>query len=287
MTYKQRNLTIEFTLGDGDFDGQGGNIITFKNMKCELSIAAFGGVTGTTMQMSLYGLSLEYMARLTIKSQKWLKEKQNAIRVWANDELVFSGSITSARVDLNRMPDAPIELTANAVSDIRRERFEETSLNGNLDIGEVAASIASRAGLKFINKGVSIKASSVHLPGNAIAQLNKLAYDYQFNMDMSLGLVIIYPKGESVDSIVPLISPEHGLKGYPIFSDTGITFRCTYSPLIRMGRKFILESDLPHASGEYQVLEGTTYYLSSNTEGGLWDVFVVAQPTDRYKEEVN
>ncbi|KMK23092.1 hypothetical protein ABW11_21005 [Pluralibacter gergoviae] len=278
MTYQRRDLQIEFTLGEGDFDGQGGNVITLKNMKCELSIAANGGVSGTTMALSLYGLSLDYMAKLTIKSHRWLNAKQNAVRVRANDDLVFSGSIVAARVDLNRMPDAPIELTANAVTDIRRERFEDTSLTGDLDIGQVAESIATRAGLKFINRGVTARASSLHLPGNAVEQLNKLARDYRFNVDMSLGLVIIYPDGQTVDDIAPHVSPAHGLKGYPVFTDNGISFRCMYSPLIRIGRKLILESDLPHASGEYLVLNGTTFYLSSYTEGGLWDAFVVAWP---------
>jgi hypothetical protein len=283
MTYQRRSLTVEFTLGEGDFDGLGGNIITLKNMKCELSIAAYGGVTGTTMQLSLYGLSLEYMAKLTNKTQKWLKEKQNAIRVWAEDDLVFSGSIIASKVDLNQMPDAPIELTANAVSDIRRERFEDTSLAGDLDIATVVESIATKAGLKFVNRGVNRKASSIHYSGNAIEQITRISQDYQFNVDMSLGMVAIYSDGKYVDDVAPYVSPENGLKGYPTFIDNGIQFRCMYSPLIRMGRRLILQSDLPHASGEYLVQEGTTHYLSSNVDGGLWDTFVVASPADLYK----
>lgn len=278
MTYQKRDLQIEFTLGEGDFDGQGGNVITLRNMKCELSIAAFGGPTGTTMQIAIYGLSLDYVAKLTNKSHKWIKQKQNAIRVWANDDLVFTGAIFSARADLNQMPDAPIEMTANAVADIRRVRFEDTSLAGDLDIAQVMESIAKKAGLKFVNCGVNKKASSIHYSGNAVEQMVRISQDYDFNLDMSLGVVIIYANGQQIDDVVPFISPKHGLKGYPIFTDEGIQLRCMYSPLIRVGRKILIESDLPHANGEYLVQYGTTHYLSSNTEGGLWDTFVVGWP---------
>lgn len=45
---------------------------------------------------------------------KIIAAEQNAIVVYAGDTRVFSGSITSARINLNQMPDAPIEITAAA-----------------------------------------------------------------------------------------------------------------------------------------------------------------------------
>lgn len=280
MSYQRRDLQIEFTLGEGDFDGRGGNVITLKNMKCELSVAAFGGRTGTTMELALYGLSLDYMAKLTNKTQNNIAQKQHSIRVKANDEYIFAGTIVSSRIDLNQMPNAPIELTANAVD---RERYivcEPTSMQGSIDIAVVIKSIAERVGLKFINVDVNKKIENPHYTGNAIQQINKIAKEYSFSADVDMGTVTIYTGGAPIDGVVPFISPDNGLKGYPIFYDIGLNFRCVFSSLIQPGRKIRLETGLPNGSGDYYVRKGTTHYLSSNTDGGLWDTYVVAQPLD-------
>ncbi|HHX0598892.1 TPA: baseplate hub protein, partial [Klebsiella pneumoniae] len=84
-----------------------------------------------------------------------------------------------------------------------------------------------------------------------------------------------------------LISPEHGLIGYPIFYDMGINFRCIYSPSLKLNTKIILETDLPHASGEWIIQAGTTHYLSCKVPGGLWETFVVAAPGYLVKGDEN
>ena len=70
MSYKERELTVSFTLANGTFDGGIGNTLTVKGFKCEAAISAFGGATGTMMELSLWGLSLENMAKLTTNAQK-------------------------------------------------------------------------------------------------------------------------------------------------------------------------------------------------------------------------
>ena len=70
MSYKERELTVSFTLANGTFDGGIGNTLTVKDFKCEAAISAFGGATGTMLELSLWGLSLENMAKLTTNAQK-------------------------------------------------------------------------------------------------------------------------------------------------------------------------------------------------------------------------
>ncbi|WP_228741042.1 hypothetical protein [Klebsiella pneumoniae] len=70
MSYKERELTVSFTLANGTFDGDIGDTLTVKGFKCEAAISAFGGATGTMMELSLWGLSLENMAKLTTNAQK-------------------------------------------------------------------------------------------------------------------------------------------------------------------------------------------------------------------------
>lgn len=37
MSYKERELTVEFTLANGTFDGKKGNTLIAEGFKCELS----------------------------------------------------------------------------------------------------------------------------------------------------------------------------------------------------------------------------------------------------------
>lgn len=48
------------------------------------------------MELSLWGLSLDNMAKLTTNSEKFFGEQQNAIRVFTGDVCVFMGTIISA-----------------------------------------------------------------------------------------------------------------------------------------------------------------------------------------------
>lgn len=280
MTYQRRELEVEFTLKSGTFDQQNGNVLRVKNMKCEMSISAFGGVTGTTLDMSLWGLSLDHMSKLTAKAQRFIAQEQNLIKIVANGETVFLGSIVASRINLNKMPDAPIEITANAVGYERTIPCTPTSVQGVTDVASLVQTIASKVGLKFVNVDVNIKAQNVHYSGNAIQQIQTIASDYDFYADVDIGTVYIYTNQSAIDAIMPFVSPSNGLLGYPIFYDIGINFQCMFSSAIRVGRKVKLETSLPNGSGEYMVRDGTTHYLSSNVEGGPWGTMVVAYPLE-------
>lgn len=278
MTYRRQELEIEFTLKEGSFDEATGNVITLKDMKCEVSISAFGGVTGTTMEMSLWGLSLEYMAKLTVKAQRYILQKQNIVRVKANGETVFIGTIVASRINLNQMPDAPIEITASGLGYERIIPCRPTSVQGEADVASMVMSICKSVGLSFVNVDVNKKEINPYYKDNAIKQINDIAAAHDFRVDNDAGVVSIYTGKNPIDGVSPFVSPEHGLIGYPIFNDLGINFRCIFSSAIRIGRKVILDTSLPNGSGEYRIEPGTTHYLSSMVEGGPWESMVVAMP---------
>ena len=278
MTYQRRDLEIEFTLSEGSFDQANGNILTLKNMKCELSISAYGGNTGTTLEMSLWGLSLDYMAKLTVKTQKYILQKQNLIKLKANGETIFIGTIAASRINLNQMPDAPIEIMANAIGYERTIPCPPTSVQGVTDVASLVQAIANKVGLGFVNVDVDLKAFNPHYDKDAINQIQTIAHDYGFSADTDVGVVSIYTGKNPIDGVTPFISPSNGLIGYPIFYDIGINFRCMFSSAIKVGRKVKLETSLPNGSGEYKINPGTTHYLSSMVEGGPWETMVVASP---------
>jgi len=275
MTYKKRTLKFEFTLKDGAFDESGNNILTIDNIKAEIEIGAYGGITGTTLEARVYGLSIENMALLSYKGIQLNGAKQNMMKVWADNRPVFFGSITNCFADLNQMPDAPLIISAFSTGFDQSITAAPFSKEGVASVNEIITTIAASIGYTVVNNGVLAKLENPYFEGNPISQIQQCAHAAGIEIDFRLGAIYIWPQGGSIDDTIPLISPQHGLIGYPVFSNYGINFQCQYSDLILRGRNIQLETSLPNGSGVYTV-QSAVHHLSTWTEGGPWSTIVWA-----------
>ncbi|MEG4669551.1 hypothetical protein UXP85_25190 [Enterobacter cloacae] len=275
MTYKKRTLKFQFTLKDGAFDESGNNILTIDNIKAEIEIGAYGGISGTTLEARVFGLSIENMALLSYKGIQLNGAKQNMMKVWADDRPVFFGSITNCFADLNQMPDAPLIISAFSTGFDQSITAPPFSKEGIASVAEIITTIAASIGYTVVNNGVLAKLENPYFEGNPIAQIQQCAHAAGIEIDFRLGAIYIWPQDGSIDDTIPLISPEHGLIGYPVFSNYGINFQCLYSDLILRGRKVQIETSLPNGSGIYTV-QSAIHHLSTWTEGAPWATIVWA-----------
>ena len=275
MTYKKRTLKFQFTLKDGAFDESGNNILTIDNIKAEIEIGAYGGISGTTLEARVFGLSIENMALLSYKGIQLNGAKQNMMKVWADDRPVFFGSITNCFSDLNQMPDAPLIISAFSTGFDQSITAPPFSKEGIASVAEIITTIAASIGYTVVNNGVLAKLENPYFEGNPISQIQQCAHAAGIEIDFRLGAIYIWPQGGSIDDTIPLISPEHGLIGYPVFSNYGINFQCQYSDLILRGRKVQIETSLPNGSGIYTV-QSAIHHLSTWTEGAPWATIVCA-----------
>ena len=275
MTYKKRSLRFQFTLKEGVFEEPGNNVLTIENIKAEVEVGAYGGISGTTLEARVFGLSIESMALLSYKGIQLNGAKQNLVKVWADDRPIFYGSITNCFADLNQMPDAPLIISAFSTGYDQSITSAPFSKEGVASVAEIITTIAASIGYNVVNNGVLAKLENPYFEGNPISQIQQCAHASGIEIDFRLGTIYIWPQGGSVDDNIPYISPEHGLIGYPVFSNYGINFQCQYSDLILRGRKIQLETSLPNGSGVYTV-QSAIHHLSSWTEGGPWSTIVWA-----------
>lgn len=283
MTYKKRTLKFQFTLSEGAFDESGNNILTIDNIKAEVEIGAYGGISGTSLEARIFGLSLEHIALLSYKGIQLNGAKQNMVKVWADDRPLFFGSITGSFSDLNQMPDAPLIISAFSTGFDQSIVSPPFSKEGIASVAEIITTIAAGIGYNVINNGVNLKVENPYFVGNPIAQIQQCAELAGIEADFRLGAIYIWPRNGSVDDQIPFISPQTGLIGYPIFTKIGINFQCQYSDLIIRGRKIQLETSLPNGSGIYTV-QSATHHLSTWMEGGPWTTMVwssIGQLTER------
>lgn len=275
MTYKKRSLKFQFTLKSGKFDEDGNDILTINNIKAEIEVGAFGGVSGTTLEAKVYGLSKDNMALLSYKGIQINNPDQNMVKVWADDEPIFFGAIMSCYADMNQMPDAPLIISASATGIGQLVRCPDFSVKGTLKVSEIISSIAKSIGFTVIDSGVTSTVENPFYTGNAVEQITKCAHDAGIEKDIRMGVIYIWPQGGDLDAVMPYVSPENGLIGYPIFNNYGVTFQCTYSNLITIGRRVKLKTSIPNMDGTYAVA-GAVHYLSSWIEGGPWITIVHA-----------
>ncbi|EMX5813341.1 hypothetical protein AAHF61_001494 [Salmonella enterica] len=272
MSYMQRDITVEFTLSDGrTFDNGGGNVLTLPGAKCFATIAVYGATAGTQITLYIWGLSPAHMADLSYRGV-WrpAQSRTNKMRVMANGRLIFEGDITDAYADYNQAPDIPLILTGQVNFNLRNQTAADFSAKGDVPVADIIRALASSAGLKFENQGVSRSLSNPHFSGNVIQQMLDAASAADINIDTGdAEKVTIWPKGEK-RNIPPLhISPDHGLIGYPVYTMTGLSATTIFCPDLFIGRQVHLESSLPNVTGDYQ-LTGVIHTITSRTVGGPW-----------------
>jgi hypothetical protein len=106
------------------------------------------------MELSLWGLSLDNMAKLTTNSEKFSVSSKTPYG-FTGDVCVFMGTIISAN-KLNQMPDAPIEITASAIGKEKLVHASQLQLKVKF-VSDMIKALA-KVDLKFVN--VDVK--SVH-----------------------------------------------------------------------------------------------------------------------------
>ncbi|HGB4054875.1 TPA: hypothetical protein ACIVFN_003797 [Salmonella enterica subsp. enterica serovar Adelaide] len=272
MSYVQRDITVEFTLSDGrTFDNGKGNILTVSGAKCFATVTVYGGTAGTQITLYIWGLSPAHMADLSYRGV-WrpAQSTANEMRVRAGGRLIFEGDITDAYADYNQAPDIPLILTGQVSFNLRNQTAADFSAKGDVPVADIIRALASSAGLKFENQGVSRSLSNPHFSGNLVQQMLDAASAADINIDLGdAEKVTIWPKDKALDIPAVHISPDHGLIGYPVYTMTGLSATTTFCPDLFIGRRVHLESSLPNVTGDYQ-LTGVIHTITSRTVGGQW-----------------
>ncbi|BAE74494.1 conserved hypothetical protein [Sodalis glossinidius str. 'morsitans'] len=268
MSYQQRSIRVEFTLAEGrTFDDQD-NVLTIKNARCYVSLTAYGGIAGT--QITLYlGLTPQHMVVLSYKGV-WIDgAAPNRIRLWAADWQIFEGFISDAYADYNQAPGVSLMITANMMFYLRAKAAPPFSAECTVGIDTIFTSLASVAGLKYKNEGVKRALPNPYFQGDITRQMLEAAQVVEADIDINVEQVTIWPKGTPRKAPALRISPPQGLIGYPIFTSVGLSITTLFCADIFIGRKLLLETVLPNASGQYSVI-GAVHTLTSWVEGGQW-----------------
>lgn len=277
----KKELSFVITLGS-DASGQktfgagGNNQITLTGFRASVEIDKAGGNQMGTLQARIYGVSQKDMNAITTLLWKPDQFIPNTVVVSAIDgnqqTQVFAGNIVQAWGNYQAQPDVYLQIQAQTAYVNQLRPVSPSSYQGTVDVATIAQQLASTMGYAFENNGVVIPLSNVYLHGTAMDQLKDLIKAAGCDMYLDDTVVAITPRGQSratLGGLIPQISPQSGLVGYPTFDGTGINFTCLFNPSIRFGGAIQLVTSIPKASGQFTV-QCVGYRLESEKPGGVW-----------------
>src|SRR5262249_7369929 len=166
-------------------------------------------------------------------------------------------------------PDVASSVTASTLGYLQGTVATPSSFNGSTDVTTVMQNLADRAGLKLESNGVSIKLSNQYLSGSLADQITRTAEAADLLWAVDKGVLTMWQRGTSRSGKVPLISPQSGMWGYPIYTQFGVIVKTIFNPDVQFGGQIEVQSQLTPANGKWMVMR-LAHDLESNVPGGQW-----------------
>lgn len=281
----KKALRFVITLGTGTFGSSGSNQITLQGFRASATIDKGGGAMFGTLRAQIWGVSQSNMNSVT--TLKWQpigsapsQQITNQVQVYAIDgaqeTLVFSGWIVQAWGNYQAMPDVFLEIQANPASLGMLTAIPPTSFKGTADTAATMQQIIATmnqkiSGLNFTfeNNGVSIPLSNPYLSNSGIEQLKSLANAAGCWFGIDNNTVFITPKNQPRLGLIPEVSAQTGLRGYPTFDGVGINCETLFNPSITFMGSIKLVTSVTRAAGQW-IVTGVNHRLESEKPDGAW-----------------
>jgi hypothetical protein len=273
-TFQHRILKLTFALGQGNFGDSGFNTLAVSGLRASATISKLVGASQPSLELVVFGLSLDAMNQLTTVGKQPFSMRNNTIQVeagYSGGQLstVYQGLIYQAFADMSAQPEAALIVLSTTNGLVAMKPVPPTSYKGAVDVAVVMASLAAGMGYSFENNGVSVMLRDPYFPGTAWQQVMSAARAANINATLDLGVLAIWPLNGTREGNIPVVSAETGLVGYPRYTDTAVSCTTLFNPAIGFGGSTKLESILTPAVGTWTV-KSVTHRLESESPSGVW-----------------
>jgi hypothetical protein len=287
MSFVERALSFVFQRQDGSTFSNGSNIITLPpGLMASVRVQFSGLPMSNAAQITIWGLTASIMNELNTLGVIYNLQPRNIVTVLAGESggsnfgSAFTGGIRDAIPDFNRQPETPLSIQAFTALENGVAALPQ-SFTGSSDIALMLNGLAVQMKYQFQNSGVSgISLSNQYLWGSPRDQVKQIAAAVKSRgimVDIVEGnppTVALWYTAKGRGGIIPLITPQNGLIGYPSYTNFGIDFRCIYTPNLRQGGQVQVQSTLPGG-------QSSTPDLGSNpSANGLWNIFGLGHSLD-------
>lgn len=297
MSFTKRHLQYIIKLNDGSFVLPGKSQDTFDNGATILNLDGFRSVASIqTVQgglspfvgralVQLWGMKPSDMAKLSTLGLDIARINKNALWVFAYDDgnfanatQVFAGTIQSARLNYNAMPDVLLELDCYGAGDQQTQAIPGTSVQGDGDVATMLKGICAACdpAVTFVNKGISKKLSNPAYAGSPEQQIRSICLDTGTAYTLQGGTLTVWDGDQNVDGVYVDVGPGTGMVGYPEYSLMGFDVTMEFNPDVQVGRQLNMKASsapnaipVPGIPGQY-FIRMVEHELSSEMPDGPW-----------------
>jgi hypothetical protein len=296
MAFVKRGLRFVIDLNTGEnadssapetFDN-GTTGLTLDGIRSTASIESIRGgdsAFGSSALVQLWGMKPSDMAQLSTLGFNQNRYNKNTVKVFAynqgnaaNAVEVFWGSIFSARINYNAMPDVSMELECYATLNQQMQVVSGTSVQGSGDVATMLQGICAACDppVPFVNKGVSAKLSNPAYSGSAWQQMSSICCDAAVCHKLEGGTFTIWDRDQTIDDTVIETGPDNGMVGYPEYDQMGLNVTMEFNPEVLLGRQLMIKK--PSAANSPPVpgvpstfyINMVTHDLSCEMPDGPW-----------------
>lgn len=261
----------------GDTFADGSNQIVAEGLRTRCVINFGNGSVVPHAEVTIYGLNLPAMLRLTRIRWQDIRSLQNVIKVEAGEQgeelkTVYEGNITFGYIDMSNAPDVAFSITSSTAALNLYLPASPSTFPGEVAVVDAITEIATSLGYEVENNGVpaTLKMTDVTLVDTDLNKIRALCRRYQIDLYVEQNRISIAPQGSPRRISVPVLSPDSGMIGYPIATMQGVDVRSLYNPAIRFGGVLrIADSIIENCNGDWRVF-GVTLNLESEMPNGNW-----------------
>lgn len=269
----KKELRFVITLGTGKFGSSNNDQMILQGFRAIAEIDKAGGMMMGTLRAKIYGVSQADMNSATTLQWKPGSLIPNTVEVYAIDgtaeTLVFAGNIVNAWGDYQSMPDVYLHIQAQSAFFNQLKAVPPRSFKGQIDVASVMSQIARDLGYTFENNGVKTQLSDIYLPNTGMEQAKDLAKAAGCDLYLDDKILAITPPNVPRKGLIPLISKDTGLIGYPTYDGVGVNFQTLFDPSITFGGSIYLSTDILQAEGEW-IVTSVAHRLEAEKLGGAW-----------------
>ncbi len=277
--YTLKKIRISIQLQSGEFE-DGSNVVTIEGLPISVEIQKQGGEERNSATVTISGLKLATITKLTRLSFKRLETYNNILQVEAGDDgaalhNIFMGEITLSHPEMDSEGNMDLKIEATAASYSAQIAAPPVSVSGETPVENLFKQFAEDAKYKYENKGVSGSVKNCVFLGSPVHKAKTLARQIGCDLLINDGKFITQPFEAPKDGEIPLINKDSGLIGYPAYGTDGIECSCLFNPALDIGKWFKLESILPAATGEWQIAKLEHRLEVNRKGGGMWQTSVL------------
>lgn len=277
--FTEKALRVTIKLAEGQFSGTEENTVIIQDLPISAEITKQGGDSKNSAKVTIENLKLETVKQLTVLSFKRMETYKNIIQIDAGTKgaeltTVFIGEITSSIPKIDDSGVLSLEIEALVGYYPALIASAPVSVQGTTTIDELMKGFAQEAEYEYENKGITGSVANSVFIGSPIAKARQLAKQADIDLIIDNQKFTIQPFVAPKEDEPPLLSANTGMIGYPSFSTDGIEVNCLFNDKVKIGGYFKLESILPHASGEWQIVKVVHKLDANQTSGGAWDTTV-------------